>query len=120
MFTSKSGKWPHNHRVEVDGDGNGKTIDTSYGPVHTHEVKNYEVLPSELSDDDHEHTVDVDGSARWKAGDTPKYIDADKEDPKKKPKTIKDKLDDIKEASQSVKVEVEITSGQQPLSVPQK
>ena len=52
MFTSKDNE--HNHQLAIDGQGTGKTIDTSYGVPHTHEVKDYVV--EEVKD--HIHTIE--------------------------------------------------------------
>lgn len=51
LFTSKDEK--HNHRIEMDGQGTGTTIDTSYGVPHTHKIKDYVVEEK----DGHTHTV---------------------------------------------------------------
>lgn len=53
MFTSKNGIVPHNHRVEIDGNGNGYTLDTNFGTPHTHEIKDFEVLAGGV--DKHTH-----------------------------------------------------------------
>ena len=102
MFTTKSGKWPHTHRVEIDGEGNGKTIDTSYGPVHNHEIENYQVSESKLSDDPHTHEVDVDGNKKWVNG---KHAKVEVEGKPTKPKIPKT---------------AEVDVGQQSVSVPEE
>lgn len=57
MFTNKSGDPEHNHRMEVDGNGTGETIDTSAGMPHTHEIKDWAVSKGK---DDHTHGVSAD------------------------------------------------------------
>lgn len=106
MFTTKSGKWPHTHRVELDGDGNGQTLDTSYGPVHTHKIENYQVEEAKLSDDPHTHEVDVDGNKKWVNGKPAKYT----EEKRSKPEIPQNKI----------KVEVEVDLGQQSVPVPEE
>ena len=60
MFTSKDGNPEHTHQVEVDGNGNGETVDTSDGPVHDHEIKNYKALAG--GEDSHTHTVESENA----------------------------------------------------------
>lgn len=114
MFTTKAGETPHTHKVELDGQGTGQTIDTSDGPLHTHKIENYVVAEANLAKDGHTHDVDVDGVKVWRNGDTPKVSSDDD-------KSIKDKLEDIKESGNRIKIEVEVClDGQQPVSVPTK
>lgn len=127
MFTSKAGEHEHNHRVDIDGQGDGKTIDTSYGVPHTHQVKNYKVLPVEGALDTHTHEVPYQMS-KLGSDNRPhtNTIDPTSDDPPQvfeepKAKSIKDKLmdtvkgkgkkaktDEPEEAKPGVKITVEV------------
>lgn len=56
MFTKKSGEPEHNHRMEVDGNGTGETIDTSCGMPHTHQIKDWKVEKVH----GHDHPISAD------------------------------------------------------------
>jgi hypothetical protein len=58
MFTTTDGDPEHNHKVEPDGNGTGETLDTSEGPKHTHEVKDYKVAPG--GEDQHTHELETE------------------------------------------------------------
>lgn len=58
MFTTTDGEPKHNHKVEPDGNGTGETLDTSEGPKHTHEIKEYRVMPG--GDDEHTHELETE------------------------------------------------------------
>ena len=75
MFTTKAGKLEHNHMVDVDGQGSGHTIDTSYGPPHTHEITNWIVSKNKVGGEPHIHEVVNEHLAYIKEGQKPKIID---------------------------------------------
>ena len=96
MFTKKAGDPEHNHRIEVDGDGTGETIDTSCGVPHTHKLTNWSV--EEVSG--HTHAISSDlirGSRAYGNGDESVVIIGEGE-------TIEEKI-------QQIEVEVSIKYG---------
>jgi hypothetical protein len=84
MFTTKDGKRPHTHQAEVDGNGEGETIDTSDGPKHRHDIYDFKVEPG--GDDEHTHELVTEEA------------EAFSESPKASPKVITEDRRSIKEA----------------------
>ncbi len=56
LKTGTAGEPPHDHEVEMDEEGNGKTISTSAGPAHVHPIENGEVKPA--GEGPHQHTLE--------------------------------------------------------------
>jgi plastocyanin len=101
MFTSKDGEHPHNHRVEINEQGNGKTIDTSYGPAHTHKIEDYKIKES----NDHVHDdLEPPQKVVWTNGDDDPHNVTVKEDRQ----SMKDKIEKQK---LKVSVELEVPDG---------
>ena len=75
MFSEKAGEPAHNHKVEVDGAGTGVTVSVSAGAVHTHDIKDWVMSPSEgMHDrgDDHIHKIEHASVAGYDMQDIPK------------------------------------------------
>lgn len=95
MFTKKTND--HNHRMEVDGQGTGETLDTSKGLPHTHKIDNWKVEEK----NGHTHAVSSDyiqGTTEYGNGDESVTIVGEGE-------SMKEKVDKITEG---LKVEVSV------------
>lgn len=72
MFTKLSGKPPHTHRLELDGQGTGETVDTSYGVLHTHKVTDFVCCEPEIDKvEKHIHDIDAPEATLHMEGDVP-------------------------------------------------
>jgi hypothetical protein len=110
MWTKKNDdeKYPHKHRCELDGEGTGVTVHTSNGPVHTHDVINYEIQEYK----GHTHEMQ-DGSSDIRGyGNTSGEKKVEVDD-KPGVKSIKEKMDekkDEKKEGAGIEITVKVTN----------